>query len=180
MKGVVFTEFLEMVENKFSADMVDDIIGAADLPSKGAYTAVGTYPHTEMGKLVIELSKKSGIKVPDLLKAYGQHLFGRFVAGFPVFFEGVTDSFGFLKRIEGVVHVEVRKLYPDAELPSFETLEISADRLSMVYRSPRCLGDFAEGLMTGCFAHYRENIALARSDEHAGKVVKFELTRRAP
>ena len=24
MKGIVFTEFLEMVEDKFSADMVDD------------------------------------------------------------------------------------------------------------------------------------------------------------
>ena len=29
MKGIVFTEFLEMVEEKFSADMVDDIIDTA-------------------------------------------------------------------------------------------------------------------------------------------------------
>ncbi|MBM3515394.1 MAG: hypothetical protein FJX59_17030 [Alphaproteobacteria bacterium] len=179
MKGVVFTEFLDMVESKFSTDMADDIIDAADLPSKGAYTAVGTYPHAEMGKLVVALSKRSGVKAPDLLKAYGEYLFGRFHAGYPVFFEGVTDSFGFLKRIEGVVHVEVGKLYPDAELPSFETLEISPDRLHMTYRSPRCLGDFAQGLMTGCFAHYRETVALKRSDEHEGKVVKFELTRHA-
>ena len=33
MKGMVFTEFLEMVENKFSADMVDDIIADSDLTS---------------------------------------------------------------------------------------------------------------------------------------------------
>ena len=45
MKGIVFTEFLEMVEDKFSADMVDDIIDDCDLASGGAYTAVGTYPH---------------------------------------------------------------------------------------------------------------------------------------
>lgn len=30
MKGMVFTEFLEMVEAKFSADMVDDIIDDAN------------------------------------------------------------------------------------------------------------------------------------------------------
>lgn len=42
MKGVVFTAFLEMVASQFSEDMVDDIIDAAQLPSGGAYTAVGT------------------------------------------------------------------------------------------------------------------------------------------
>ena len=36
MKGVVFTEFLDMVEEKFSAEMVDDIIAAADLPHAAA------------------------------------------------------------------------------------------------------------------------------------------------
>ncbi len=45
MKGVVFTEFIEMVEDQFSADMVDDIIDDAQPPSGGAYTAVGTYDH---------------------------------------------------------------------------------------------------------------------------------------
>lgn len=35
MKGVVFTEFLEMVEARFSADLVDDVIDAANLPSGG-------------------------------------------------------------------------------------------------------------------------------------------------
>lgn len=40
MKGIVFTEFLEMVESHHSADMVDDIIDAARLVSGGIYTAV--------------------------------------------------------------------------------------------------------------------------------------------
>lgn len=35
MKGMIFTEFLEMVEAKFSADMVDDIIADSDLPHGG-------------------------------------------------------------------------------------------------------------------------------------------------
>ena len=32
MKGIVFTEFLEMVEDQFGLETVDDIIEAADLP----------------------------------------------------------------------------------------------------------------------------------------------------
>ena len=177
MKGVVFTEFLEMVETNFSADMANDIIADSQLPNGGAYTAVGTYPHAELGRLVIQLSKKTGTKVPDLLKAYGRHLFARFHAGYPAFFENVSDGFGFLQSIEKVVHVEVRKLYPDAELPSFETVLVSENRLSMIYRSPRCLGDFAEGLMEGCFAHFNEQVTVDRVDEAGGKVVRFDLTR---
>lgn len=179
MKGVVFTEFLDMVEDAYSADMVDDIVDAADLPSGGAYTAVGTYDHAEMAKLVIELSKRTDANVPDLLKAYGRHLFTRFFVGYPQFFEGIDESFGFLDTIESFIHVEVKKLYPDAELPEFETVEISPDHMKMIYRSPRCLGDFAEGLMEGCFKHFKDTVLLKREDEHEGRIVKFELQKSA-
>lgn len=179
MKGVVFTEFLDLVADEFSPDIADHIVDDADLPSKGIYTAVGTYTHAEMASLVIALSKRTGIKVPDLLKTYGVHLFKRFHASFPEFFAAAQDSFGFLASIEDIVHVEVKKLYPDAELPSFETVLISPDRMAMTYRSPRCLGDFAEGLMIGVFKHFGETVSLARSDEDGGRIVRFELTRQA-
>lgn len=48
MKGMIFTEFLEMVEEKFSMEMVDQILSESDLPSGGIYTSVGNYPHTEI------------------------------------------------------------------------------------------------------------------------------------
>lgn len=177
MKGIVFTEFLEMVEDRFAPEMADDIIAGANLPNGGSYTAVGTYPHVEMGRLVIELSKRTNIKVPDLLRAYGRHLFGRFLAGYPDFFKDAKDSFGFLATINDVVHVEVRKLYPDAELPEFETINVSSRHMRMIYRSPRCLGDFAEGLMEGCFAHFGEKINATRADEHNGRIVRFDLVK---
>ena len=48
MKGIVFTEFLEMVEASYGLQTVDTIIENASLPSEGAYTAVGTYDFNEM------------------------------------------------------------------------------------------------------------------------------------
>jgi len=177
MKGVVFTEFLEMVESKFSADMVDDIIAGANLPDGGAYTAVGTYPHAELGRLVAQLSKMTGLRIPELLKTYGRYLFGRFYLGFPQFFAEAHESFEFLERIEKFIHVEVRKLYPDAELPTFETLRLAPDHLRMIYRSPRCLGDFAQGLMEACFDHFKEKVEIVRGDESDGAIVRFDLQR---
>src|SRR6266540_2882152 len=122
MKGMIFTEFLEMVEDHFSPEVADRIIEACHLPSGGAYTAVGTYDHHEMVQLVTELSRESGIAVPALLHLFGKHLFGRFVANYPQFFEGIDSAFDFLEKIHSYIHVEVRKLYPDAELPSFECI----------------------------------------------------------
>jgi len=49
--------------------------------------------------------------------------------------------------------------------------------MKMIYRSPRCLGDFAEGLMQGCFVHFGDTVLVKREDEHEGKVVKFELQK---
>ena len=53
MKGVVFTEFLEMVEQKFGMEMVNALIENNELSTDGVYSAVGTYHHSEMVSLVV-------------------------------------------------------------------------------------------------------------------------------
>jgi len=76
MKGIVFTEFLELVENKFGLEMVDTIILNSNLKSNGVYTSVGTYSFSEMLQLLSHLSKHTGISKDDLLLTYGEHFFG--------------------------------------------------------------------------------------------------------
>jgi Heme NO binding. len=88
MRGLVFTEFLDLVDETFSLETCERMIEMSNLPSGGAYTSVGTYDAKEMFTLVSGLSTLTGIPVPDLLKTYGRHLFKRFVSAFPVFFEG--------------------------------------------------------------------------------------------
>jgi hypothetical protein len=95
MKGVVFTEFLEMVEDRFSPEMADRIIEGAELASGGVYTTVGTYDHGEMIQLVSCLSEETGIPSAELVRSFGMHLFGRFHTMFPKYFEDVSSSFDF-------------------------------------------------------------------------------------
>jgi len=92
VQGIVFTEFLDMVEDRFTPEVADRMITAAAVPSDGAYT----------------------------------------------------------------IHVEVRKLYPDAELPTFTCDTSTPGRLTMLYRSSRPFADLAEGLIAGCIAHFCE------------------------
>lgn len=182
MKGLVFTEFLEMVEHKFSPAMVDDIIDDADLPSGGAYTAVGTYPHSEMLALVRSLSKETRLPIPALVKIFGQHLFVRFVDLYPALFQNTHGAFDFLDSIENYVHTEVRKLYPDAELPTFDTTRSADDNtLVMVYRSNHPFASLAEGLIEGCLNHYNEKaqIEIVDCSQGRGTHVEFHITRMA-
>lgn len=178
MKGVVFTEFLEMVESKFSADIVDQILEDSDLPSGGIYTTVGTYDHDEMISLVTELGKHTGLSTPELLRVFGEHLFGRFAAGYPAFFESTNSALEFLAKVDDYIHVEVRKLYPDAELPGFECHSPRSGCLEMTYQSKRPFATLAEGLIKGCIAHYGEPIDMEIEDlsNGEGTAARFTLT----
>ncbi|MGZ0189714.1 MAG: heme NO-binding domain-containing protein [Alphaproteobacteria bacterium] len=181
MKGIVFTEFLEMVEDRFSPDMADQIIEQADLPSGGAYTAVGTYDHAEIVALVVQLSAETKMSLDALLYAFGEHLFTRFVAGFPHFFEEKSDAFRFLQNVDNYIHVEVKKLYPDAELPSISTEVKDDQHLTLIYKSDRGMADLAHGLIVGCINHFAEAITVEPRDlaDQPGRHVEFELTRAA-
>lgn len=175
MKGMVFTEFLDMVEETFSIDMVDDIIDAANPKSGGAYTSVGVYDHQELVDMVIALSERTDIAPDDLVKAFGQHLFKVFFEKFPSFFKDINDSFTFLSSVEDYIHPEVKKLYPDAQLPRFDC-QREGNTLNMIYHSSRHFSDLAEGLIIACARHYGEQVEVKREmlDENSAR---FQITR---
>ena len=178
MKGIVFTEFLEMVESKFGIEMVNGLLDSSELASGGVYSAVGTYDHKEMVSLVVELGKRSGMPLPDLLKAFGRYLFGTFKTSYASMFESAGDGFEFLESIDQEIHVEVLKLYPDAELPSFKTERKEDNVLQMDYHSDRAMGALAHGLIEACGEHYNEGFDIVMQPQtEDGKYVRFLITR---
>ena len=180
MKGVVFTEFFDMVEESFSPELAERIIELAALPNDGAYTAVGTYDAEEMVRLVTALSSETGTAVPDLLFAFGRFLLQRFADAHADYFREAGSVFSLLEGIESKIHSDVRKLYPDAELPRFDCHAPSAHRLVLDYSSPRGLAKLAEGLIAASIEHYGEPVALIVEEPAAdGTKARFVLDREA-
>lgn len=178
MKGIVFTEFIEMVEQKFSPETADRLLDECELASGGAYTSVGTYDHREMVSMVVKLSEISDLPVPVLIKAFGYHLFERFVILYPSFFVGIPSAMEFLARIEDIIHAEVKKLYPDAELPRFDVERRDEGTLVLTYHSERHLGDLAEGLIESCIHHFGTPLRLVRENlNEPGQPVRFIISR---
>ena len=109
MKGIVFTEFLELVEDKFGLGVVQRVIDECELDTDGVYTSVGTYSHKDMFKMVGKLSEIKGIPNPELLNIYGEYFFNTLSKDYPQFMEK-SNLFGFLDSIEKYIHPEVLKL----------------------------------------------------------------------
>jgi hypothetical protein len=179
MKGVIFTEFLAFIDQKFGLLMVDYLISATRPASGGAYTAVGTYEASELMAMVIELSRKLGVPMPDLVKAFGGHLFHYFVSSHSLTMGDVRSTEELLASVENRIHVDVRKLFPDAELPTIGFEQVDPQTSVILYRSKRPLADLAEGLITASIDHFKEPIAIKREDlpPMNGTHAKFTLVR---
>jgi len=179
MKGIVFTEFLQLVEEKFGYETVDKVLLQVKPENDGAYTAVGTYDHKELIRLVVALSQEVNVAVPDLVKAFGRYLFTKFSTAYSDQISGMKNSFDLLEQVESYIHVEVRKLYPGAELPTFEHERPNNETLHIIYKSTRPFADLCEGLIGEGVSHFGESISIKREDlTDDGTSAKFTLIKQ--
>ena len=137
---------------------------------------MGTYDHREMVTLVGKLSEQLQTPVPDLLRLYGRYMFASFKRNYSPFIDRSPNAFDLLNSIQHYIHVEVRKLYPDAELPHFTVTQPADGHMVMHYESDRKLADFAQGLIEGCLAHFGEQATVTQSRRLAdGGDVVFDI-----
>jgi len=82
-----------------------------------------------------------------------------------------------LKSIDSHIHVEVRKLYPEATLPKFNT-HVDGSVMTMKYMSERKMADLAEGLIEKSMQYYKEeNYSLTKELlTEEGDQVLFTIT----
>ena len=176
MKGIVFTEFLELVEDTFGLETVEEIIEKSDLPSQGAYTSIGTYAFSEMLSLVSNLSEKTSMSIDKLLHVYGLHFFSVIERDYPQILATYKDAMELLSSVESHIHVEVRKIYSDAELPKFEVIEKTKTSLTLIYYSSRSMYAFGLGLMEKAFEHYGKKATITYEKiKDDGSQVKFVI-----
>ena len=178
MKGIVFTDFLDLVEIKFGLGMVDKIINQSKLESEGIYTSIGTYSFSEMLQLLQHLSAQTDISIDGLLLTYGEHFFSVIKKTYPGLLATYKDPIEMLSSTENHIHIEVRKIYPDAEFPTFIVEEKTENSLIMIYKSGRAMHHFGLGLMNKTFEHFNStaSIVLEKIKED-GTEVKFIITK---
>ena len=175
MKGVIFTEFLEMIERDFGIETVDAVI--ADSKVDGIYTSVGTYPDSEMNEMVVSLGKILDKDVAFLHEYFGKSLFHGLLASYPHFFSDDLSLFDFINSIHNYIHVEVKKLYYDAELPDIIVQNQSEKEIVVLYSSKRKYGKIAKGLLLSTIEYFNENAMLNEEKiDDVGEQVLFTIS----
>ena len=182
MRGFIFTELIEMVERSHGVDFVDQWLSSCESSCGAAYTAVDSYSAEEMQGVVTRLGEMLETPVSDLYRAYGEHLFEYLARSHEALLADMSHPFDLFKRLDDHVHVEVSKLYVDAEVPRFAWKAPSEDQLVLEYRSSRGLADLAEGLIVGAAKHFGTKVEIKREDlsDGKGQIVDFHLAVEAP
>jgi hypothetical protein len=162
MKGIVFNVLEEVVSEGYGADTWDALLTAAGCD--GAYTSLGSYPDGEFMRLAASASDLLGMPSEELLRWFGRLALPRFAERYPALFAEHHSARPFVLTLNDIIHPEVRKLYPGAEVPDFEFDASSADRLVIRYRSSRKLCAFAVGLIQGAAAYYGERVTVEQPE----------------
>lgn len=164
MKGVVFTEFIDMVEARYSLRIVDLMISQSDIRSGGAYTSVGVYDHRELKSLLTRLSVLVETPVEQLCREFGRHLFARLAAMYPTLVARYSNCFELLADLDQTIHAHVMLRIPDAQRLKIRYDHPSPDTMRIFYASPRGFAALAHGLLQGCTDHFGESLQIARLD----------------
>lgn len=162
MKGIVFNLLQQIVTRDHGEDAWDDLLDAAGL--EGAYTSLGSYPDEDLGGLVAAASQALDMPPDDVVRWFGRNALPLLAGSYPAFFAEHESTRPFVLTLNEIIHPEVRKLYPGADVPEFEFEIRGDDELLMDYRSPRRMCAFAEGLLVGAADHFGESVAIEQTE----------------
>ena len=158
MKGIIFNLLEEVVSDAHGESVWDDLLSVSGV--EGAFTSLGNYPDEDLFKLVGAASQALSLPPIAIIRWFGIEALPRLAAKYPEFFSRHGSARPFILTLNGIIHPEVRKLYPGAATPDFEFDASSPEVLIMVYRSPRKLCALAEGLVEGAAKHYGEEVTI--------------------
>jgi len=154
VKGIIFNLVEEVVRNRYGEDTWDQLLDAAGLD--GAYTSLGSYPDEELFRLVAAASEALGVPPDAVVRTLGEAAIPLLADRYPFFFEPHTSTKSFLLTLNDIIHPEVRKLYPGADVPTFGFEEAPDVDLVLRYHSERKLCALAEGFVLGAAAQFAE------------------------
>ncbi len=142
----------------------------------GYFVGPRTYPDEDLFALVRTASRVTGTPADDLVRAFGRYLFPELAKRYPVFLRPGMTAKSFLMSVDRVIHVEVRKLEPEAGLPQITYEDLAPDRLVVVYNSPRNLCELAMGLVEGVGVHFGQRIDVVQSAcrKHGAETCRIE------
>jgi hypothetical protein len=176
MKGFIFTNFIDFIELNHGLEMVDEMITNCNLPSKGIYSSFSSYEFDELVSLLTYVSKKTDVNPEIILEQFGVFVFPYLIGKHSYIIDQYDNPLDLIGGIENHIHIEVKKLYNDVDLPTFRLVEKNEKKLSIIYSSSKGLSYFAIGLIKETLNHFnvKGTVTIDKSLD-AEKGIKFNI-----
>lgn len=182
MKGVVFNILEDCVTKAHGERTWDALLDRSG--ASGAYTSLATYPDEELFAIVGAASAMLGVSADEVVDWFAVSAAPEFRSRFPRFYEGHTGLRSFVASLDDIIHPEVKKLYPNAETPSFAMEPQPDGRFALHYRSRRQMCRFAAGLLKGTAPLFGETVLVEHAActrdgaDHCVLVIDIEPAKR--
>jgi hypothetical protein len=161
MKGVIFNLLEQIVTDELGAETWDALLEKSKLD--GAYTSLGSYPDNDLFKIVDAAAEALGKPPQEIVRWTGMRALPLLARRYPNFFTPHKTTRTFVLTLNDIIHPEVRKLYPGADVPEFGFDPRDPHVLRMSYQSARKMCAFAEGLITGSATYFGETAQILQT-----------------
>ena len=158
MKGVIFNLFEDVVRRERGEDAWDVLLERTGL--EGSFTSLGSYPDEQLTQLLVAAAAEFGATEENVLQWFGRNAMPLLAERYPAFFRTQPTTRAFLLTLNEIIHPEVRKLYPGADVPLFDFDGSAPDVLRIGYRSRRQLCALARGFIEGAADLYHEQVTV--------------------
>lgn len=154
MKGIIFNLLEEVVAQRYGEDVWDSLLSEAGVD--GSYTSLGSYADDQLFRLVGAASAALDVPADSVVRMFGESAIPLLADRYPGFFDGHVTTRAFLLTLNDIIHPEVKKLYPGADVPNFAFEQVTDEALAIRYWSARKLCALAEGFILGAATHFGE------------------------
>jgi hypothetical protein len=177
MKGLFFTELIELLEADYGLAVVDRVIRAAVPPTDGAYTSMGNYDAEEFFGLINAFSAEMDQPVSTIQRSFGRHFMRCLMVRNHKLVGTYSSAIKAIKDVNKLIRA-ARILPPDATLPDVTFSEEGESIWQLTIHLPLQVRDMVLGALEACIARYEEPLIVSRTDiEVNGQIAtRFEIT----
>lgn len=158
MKGHIFNLFEEFIVDQAGLGVYQEMLSCCSFPTDEGFIRTENYPDEKLYELIAIAVKKTGISTRDACLSFGEWLLPRLAILVPKEMMDHNHPRDFLKTVDYIHRVELKKLYPDALPPHFIYDDISEHEGVLIYKSRRHLYDLVEGVLQGVASFYGTTI----------------------
>jgi predicted hydrocarbon binding protein len=158
MHGRIFWELRAYTEATYGDRSWRELLKIAGVEEK-VYLGKA-YPDTEMVELVGAAAKLGGKSVPELLEDFGAFLSPHLLTMYGHLIKQEWRTLELIEHAERVGHSTVRQQEAGTAPPFLRVKRLGAEKVVLIYSSPRKLCALAVGMIKGLGKHFNEEVSV--------------------